>query len=815
MPNSIRCGLLTLALALVLGPCVVPMARAQCVTDEQGADDQPGQKDLNEVCHAGACAGGFVLTYNFDDVNWSGGNSGDACALFDTNLDGKADFAVCATLTDGVGGGTPTISPTTCYSCNDTRPDRCAGSVLLPACNSLCTVSIAADPFAGTFGHNTTKCAGTNCDTHDAQVSCCIQPSDFGGVPSNFTDVCSLPSSTVNSDPSDCVITAQGGCTSDSECNDRNPCTTDICDSVTKVCVHPPASASTVCRASAGVCDAAENCTGTTTDCPADTFASASTVCRASAGACDAAESCTGTSAACPTDTFASASTVCRASAGVCDAAERCTGTSAACPADTFVSASTVCRASAGVCDAAERCTGTSAACPIDVFASTSTVCRGSAGVCDTPETCTGSSGSCPPDVVAGAGTPCRASAGACDAAESCDGTSASCPPDAKRTGPCRGSQGPCDLVENCDGVNDNCPADAFAPSATVCRSAAGVCDVAETCAGDGPDCPPDRKSTGVCRPAAGQCDVAESCDGVANTCPPDQLQPDGTSCNADGDACTSDSCQSGTCVATTVDGDGDGILDGCDNCPSVANPGQEDRDGDGVGDACDNCPAVANPDQADIDHDGVGTACDNCPVNPNPDQADFDGDGIGDPCDLLKPTNVFLRPRVASKDTTKTALRLEFVEESGFGVSDGVSVRVQDSIGADFTQHWTAAQCRDAGKRIVCLNGADGGPGNFYLIKFRSVSAPTAWRVVARLKRLADTTSPPATGFAPPLRGPVTVTLAYQTHSQRCAGGSLEDATCTTDADCPGGACVPFARERPGVIRDCRISSSSVRCRE
>jgi hypothetical protein len=37
-----------------------------------------------------------------------------------------------------------------------------------------------------------------------------------------------------------------------------------------------------------------------------------------------------------------------------------------------------------------------------------------------------------------------------------------------------------------------------------------------------------------------------------------------------------------------TTDGDGDGVADSADNCPSVANPEQVDTDGDGVGDACE-----------------------------------------------------------------------------------------------------------------------------------------------------------------------------------------------------------------------------------
>jgi hypothetical protein len=107
------------------------------------------------------------------------------------------------------------------------------------------------------------------------------------------------------------------------------------------------------------------------------------------------------------------------------------------------------------------------------------------------------------------------------------------------------------------------------------------------------------------------------------------------------------------------VDTDIDGINDDLDNCPAIANAGQEDADDDERGDACDNCPNNYNRHQIDCDTDGTGDVCDadtvdqdgdgvddgegaghgcdNCPATPNNDQSDSypsGGNGCGDACE-------------------------------------------------------------------------------------------------------------------------------------------------------------------------------------
>jgi uncharacterized delta-60 repeat protein len=121
-------------------------------------------------------------------------------------------------------------------------------------------------------------------------------------------------------------------------------------------------------------------------------------------------------------------------------------------------------------------------------------------------------------------------------------------------------------------------------------------------------------------------------------------------------------------------DGDSDDAGDVCDNCPSNANPGQDDADSDGIGDVCDNCPSNANPGQDDADSDGIGDVCDNCPVNANPGQDDTDSDGVGNGCD-----NCPSVPNPGQEDS-------DFMPEvvSLWHLDEGAGISAADSVGTN-----------------------------------------------------------------------------------------------------------------------------------
>ena len=97
------------------------------IIDTAGANDLTGQKDLSKLCEDLSTSGSGYITvsWNWDDIDWSGNNSGDACTLFDTDGDGNANYSLCAT----VKGSPAQITATSLYSCGDDKVDRCTSPV--------------------------------------------------------------------------------------------------------------------------------------------------------------------------------------------------------------------------------------------------------------------------------------------------------------------------------------------------------------------------------------------------------------------------------------------------------------------------------------------------------------------------------------------------------------------------------------------------------------------------------------------------------------------------------------------------------------
>ena len=183
---------------LILSLSASPVRAAfECVTDLQLADDEPGQKDLNTFCEEAGDGSPFDLhlTWTFDNTRWPGNNTGDACALFDTNGNGDADFALCVTVTGGAPATQHADSPRL-FTCGDDRPDRCSNGVedADGIFGSICQVNVggeADDPFSGDPNHTGSICAGTDCPIEDTFVECWLEADDLPGVESCTDGRCS------------------------------------------------------------------------------------------------------------------------------------------------------------------------------------------------------------------------------------------------------------------------------------------------------------------------------------------------------------------------------------------------------------------------------------------------------------------------------------------------------------------------------------------------------------------------------------------------------------------------------------------------
>jgi len=115
------------------------------------------------------------------------------------------------------------------------------------------------------------------------------------------------------------------------------------------------------------------------------------------------------------------------------------------------------------------------------------------------------------------------------------------------------------------------------------------------------------------------------------------------------------------------ADGDGDGILDVNDDCPSVPNATQDDSDGDGLGDACDAIDASLLVSRVNI--------------RPAPSPAVATG-------------------RIDARGTFAAA-----PPPSGFSMTDGVTLEVQDPNAATTAVAWSPADCVTTPRgRVTCI---------------------------------------------------------------------------------------------------------------
>jgi uncharacterized repeat protein (TIGR01451 family) len=233
--------------------------------------------------------------------------------------------------------------------------------------------------------------------------------------------------------------------------NDNNACTVDTCQAGS--CTHVAGNAGAVCRASAGACDVAETCSGSSTTCPADGRVASGSVCRAANGACDVAETCNGINAACPNDGFSPALTSCRAATGQCDVAEVCTGLSATCPVDTQKPNGTSC--SDGNLCATDSCQGGSC------VAGPPVTCN-ALDQCHLPGTCNPATGQCS-NPTAPDGTQCSDN-DACSSGDQCVG------------GTCTGQSVLCELCHDLEDNDNDGQIDCLDPNCPTCPEIVDTC---------------------------------------------------------------------------------------------------------------------------------------------------------------------------------------------------------------------------------------------------------------------------------------------------------------------------------------------------
>jgi uncharacterized repeat protein (TIGR01451 family) len=234
LTRGVRAGLLAILAALAVMAAVAAPAGAALpsnylyVLDQDGANDVPSQNDLTQFGRNNDDPNVFKLLWSWDSTDdWTGtGQTGDACALFDTNKNGLVDFVVCARVEN------PNANPAVvseeagspyAFTCNDARNDRC-GQPSPVAINPATAVQHGAiDPITGLIVPSPTNLI-TNTDPfttspqpdqnfpNDTTIALNVSK-NFLPTGAELINVCSYPSAGNggNNNPFDCIVSPFDG----------------------------------------------------------------------------------------------------------------------------------------------------------------------------------------------------------------------------------------------------------------------------------------------------------------------------------------------------------------------------------------------------------------------------------------------------------------------------------------------------------------------------------------------------------------------------------------------------------------------------
>ena len=212
----------TVAFFTLAGPAAAAIpSNYFVIVDQAGPNDEPSQVDLTQMGRDDDDATTYKLFWSWDATDdWTGtGQTGDACALFDTDGDGNVNFAVCARISNPDADPTQvklTADSPSLFMCTDARDDRCSQPTPVPVVSGLEAGAIGTMPLDRNANLITATDPFPNLDPdqnhpNDSTLEIHISKALVGF--GTLVNVCTYPSAGNggNNNPFDCIANPGSG----------------------------------------------------------------------------------------------------------------------------------------------------------------------------------------------------------------------------------------------------------------------------------------------------------------------------------------------------------------------------------------------------------------------------------------------------------------------------------------------------------------------------------------------------------------------------------------------------------------------------